>query len=629
MCGICGILDLRATDVGIDDRKRAVQGMLKSMHHRGPDGAGDFTDEPITLGAVRLAVLDLSTAANQPMISDSGRHVLVYNGEIYNYHALRAELEKDGTKFHSSGDTEVLLRLFEQRGSACLNDLQGMFAFAIWDTVTRNLFVARDRFGEKPLFYGEVAGCFVFASELKALLSIPFVPRKPDWLGIHLGLHYVHVPAPYTAFAGLKKLPPACCMTVQDKPQTPVRYWRPSFGPMLKPDQHGECVDAVAACLDQTVQQMARSDVPIGSFLSGGLDSSSVSAMLASHMPNIHTFRISYQKCPDLHEQKAAQAVSARYKTRHHEIALEPDALTQTRELVDASAEPTGTMVGIDAHMLAKHASQYITVALSGSGADEIFGGYADLMDMAQLESNLAQAELLAPFYNEGNLGGQLSEAFRDLAVLKSCYDKIDKSRIYANKYLYRGRSFTAYAYTPRMTSITEGYDVAQPLVDIFHEANTDSLYQSMVYQQLMLTCQYSLVDHADISGMAHSMEIRSPFLDSHMVDLALRIPPAMKSGTRNGRVFGKMILREAMEGRLPEESLYAPKSGFGSTVPHGEWLRMAWKHMLRREQLEDSGMFKLAELDKFVKTRLDHHPEMAHQLFNILTLGEWIDLYC
>lgn len=627
MCGICGIIDFSGRTTDQAQRELLTRRMLARMRHRGPDHHDAYSDSVASVGAVRLSILDRSAAGNQPMRSSDGRFVLVYNGEIYNYRELRRSLEDKGDRFRSDSDTEVLLRLYETKGEACLHDLRGMFSFAVWDLAARSLFLARDRAGEKPLVYTYRDGCFAFASEITALLELPWVSHEPNWAGIHYGLHFVHVPAPVTAFAALSKLPPANTLVADAGGLRQRKYWQLRFEQRYGPDDKDKCCRDLRDGLDETIRLMSLSDVPVGAFLSGGLDSSAVTASLAAVERGLPTFRIGHPGPENKRERAAALAVSARYGTRHHDYTISRAILDSLHEFVSLHAEPTGTMVALDYFRLALEASRQVTVVLSGNGADELYGGY-DLNIMESVDRERARWVVIRPFLQERVTAASAAPGLSAFAARMQELDAAGPHLFYANRYLQWARRFTAEVYTDRMKDLIAEHEPANLLAEQHHAAGTDQLFNATTYQMLNLTCQYSLVDHGDICGMASSLEVRSPFLDVRMMELAAAIPPAWKVGRRGSDEFGKMILREAMEERLPESVRFGVKQAFGCTVPYGEWLRSDWERLFERDALGSTGLFDIDRIDRMVREALAATPQLAHSLFNILTLSVWCSMY-
>jgi len=628
MCGICGIVDLSGRTTDNVEREMLTRRMLMKMRHRGPDHQDVYSDNIACIGVSRLSILDRSAAGNQPMVSSTGRYVQAFNGEIYNHQALRRDLESKGRKFASNSDSEVLLNLFESCGEACLHDLRGMFAFAIWDKESRCLFLARDRVGEKPLVYSYHNGCFAFASETSALLELPWISRKPDWVGIHHGIHYVHIPAPYSAFTDISKLPPATTLKVDDKGLDFNRYWKLRFEERYGPEDKEKCCLDIVNGLDEITALMSRCDVKVGTFLSGGLDSSSVTASLANVLPGFPTFRISHPGPEDEKEHLAALEVASRYKLKHNNMLMGEDILQHLRDFVAVQAEPTGTMVALDYYRLAREASKQVTVILSGNGADEMFGGY-DLNLMENIDRNRAHWVALRDFMGDQGVSSSVPPALRDFASLMAEIDKTGPQAFFANKFLQRGQGFTSAIYSPQMTELTSRHNPERLLLERYIEADSDLLFNSTVYQMLNLTCQYSLVDHSDACGMASSLEVRSPFLDVRMMELACSIPAAWKVGQRENKHFGKMILREAMASRLPDAARFGVKLGFGGTMPYGDWIRNNWDQVFDRDAIAATGMFDIDKIEKLVRNDLREQPKLAHMLFNIITISTWYSIYC
>ncbi len=628
MCGICGIVDFAGIVTTHEEREIYTRRMLDKMRHRGPDHHDIVVDGISAIGASRLSILDRTAAGHQPLRSLSGRHVMAFNGEIYDHRALRESLQAKGDKFFSTSDSEVLMRLFEKKGKDCLDELRGMFAFAVWDSSSRSLFLARDRVGEKPLVYSFHNGCFAFASETAALLELPWISREPDWIGIHYGIQYVHIPAPHTAFKAVSKLPPATMLEVNDKGMRSSRYWKLRFDQRYGPGDKQKCCRDVSELLDETTALMGTCDVPVGTFLSGGLDSSAVTASLATSLKGFPSFRISHPGPLDEIESMAASAVAARSGVRLHNLQLDHEILDSVGSLVRAYAEPSGTMVGLDYFRLAAEASKHVTVALSGNGADEMFGGY-NLNVMEEMDRNRAHWSVMRHVIGDGCDRSSASPGIKAFVSRMQEFDQIGPQLFYANMYLNPGKVFSSNVYSPRMSELTAAHDPAKLLVDKYYEADTDLLFNSTAYQMLNLTCQYSLVDHSDACGMASSLEVRSPFLDVKMLELAASIPSSWKLGRRGDENFGKMILRESMLERLPADACFGLKLGFGGTVPHSEWLRADWDRLFDRDAIEATGMFDVQKIDLMVKNDLAEHKDLSHMLFNVLTIGTWYSMFC
>ena len=378
MCGIAGIF--RKNNQDKNDLEPKLNAMLKAMTHRGPDASGMFVRETMALGVNRLAIMDPKPRSDQPITSSCGRFTIAFNGEIYNFRALRDQLIQQGETFATQSDTEVLLSLYEHNGAKCLSRLRGMFAFAIWDQQSRKLFVARDRMGEKPFYYFENSDVFMFASEIPGLLSSSEVPRRMDPSGINQALSFMHPIAPRTAFKDIKKLPPAHYMEISYDRTKITRYWALTFDPSDKFTDETQCIEEIQSCLDQTVSLMCGADTALGALLSGGIDSSAIVASMGSALKNFPTFRISASvQTPDsIQEALSARQVADRYQAQHYEFIIHSDSFSLMKEVVRHHGEPIATPVPMDAYLVSQEIGKQVKVALCGAGGDELFGGYLD-----------------------------------------------------------------------------------------------------------------------------------------------------------------------------------------------------------------------------------------------------------
>ncbi|MCD5401370.1 asparagine synthase (glutamine-hydrolyzing), partial [candidate division NPL-UPA2 bacterium] len=379
MCGICGIVDFKGEPVAEEVLRR----MGEVLRHRGPDDEGMYINAKcqmpnakcqIGLGHRRLSIIDLDTG-HQPMSNEDGTVWIVFNGEIYNFQDLRPDLEKKGHKFFSRSDTEVIIHLYEEFGSDCLKFLRGMFALAIWDEKRERLFLARDRVGQKPLCYTESNDQLIFASELKAILQVPDVPREVNLEAVHHYLTYQYVPAPLTMFKGIKKLPPAHFL-IWEKGQVRIeRYWKLSFRPgIIKSEE--DCQERLGALFEEAVKLRLVSDVPLGAFLSGGIDSTAVVGMM-SRLSNraVKTFSIGFKE-KAYNELKFARIAAEYFKTEHHEFIVRPEALKILPKLIWHYNEPFADSSAIPTYYVAERTREYVTVVLNGDGGDESFAGY-------------------------------------------------------------------------------------------------------------------------------------------------------------------------------------------------------------------------------------------------------------
>jgi asparagine synthase (glutamine-hydrolysing) len=591
MCGISGLFRLDGADWD-EKGARNLQAMMARLGHRGPDSSGTFIGGPVALGVNRLSVVDPARRSDQPMQSADGRYVVAFNGEIYNFRQLREQLSKEGLSFATTSDTEVLLALYMQKGRECLHMLRGMFAFAIWDRQREALFVARDRLGEKPFYYFQDGNLFAFASELPALLALAEVPRKVDWAGIHQAMYFMHAVAPYTAFENILKLPPAHSMVITRRESCLSRYWQCRFTGERFTDLE-ECAGEVGRCLDETVSLMCQCDVPVGALLSGGLDSSAVVASMRRSLQDFPTFRISSSDCPDLEELRSAQQVSRHFGTRHHEYEIGREALRLLQNVVENHGEPIASPVPIDAFLLAQRMTEHVTVALCGAGGDELFGGYREHRILRMLDGYFSGWRAL-----EGEGKDIRLSDHPDERMAWDLYQRIGREkpqRIFPSLKYHREWIFQK-IYSQRMQDAIAAADPIDLCDEEFIRCGTESLFDGFIGQQLLCASQYSTAEINDRAGMSSSLEIRSPFLDVKMIELALKIPPAFKVPPGGQTENGKFILRKAMENRLPSLPLACRKIGFGGTTPYKSWLDSSayFEEKLKSPALADSGMFNM-----------------------------------
>ena len=620
MCGICGIL--RTNGAAVEPRDvQGVRLMTERLRHRGPDGSGQYADELVALGAARLAIIDLSPKAQQPMVAADGDWAIVFNGEIYNYVELRQELEQSGVAFSSQSDTEVLLRLFMQRGPECLRELRGMLAFAVWDRRRRRLFLARDRAGEKPLVYSRQNGAFVFASEIQALLALPWIPREIDPVGIHYGLHYVSVPAPHSAFKNVRKLRPAEWLMVTPEGVESDIYWRPRYSGREMLRSRGECIEAINACLDDTVGLMARSDVPVGAMLSGGIDSSAVVASLAGCLPRFETFCIGYGVAPEGGEFGPARVVADRFGTKHHALAFGAQDISALAAVVRAYAEPVAAFVPMHAHVLSARIGEHVKVALTGNGGDELYGGYDEHRRLLEMERRWR----VRRFLDRCGIG----KAARMLP-LRGAGGQASLGRWAAELRLGAAHDFCGAVYSPRMKALCRDCDPSDLYAEAFESFASPGVLDNFMFQQLALGSQHSLVDIPDISGMAHSLEYRSPFLDVRMIELAGRIPAGFKVAADRRGPGGKRILRDALRGRLPPEIVEMRKAGFGSSIPYARWMLTDWAEMvtakLESQALQDADLFSAEALTAMLLAAQRARPVPLELLWGVVVLAQWLE---
>lgn len=516
MCGICGIVSSEPRA----DREHRVRRMCDTLKHRGPDDEGMYSDDSVTLGFRRLSIID-PALGRQPMPNEDETVWVVFNGEIYNYRELRETL-RGRHRFRTNSDTEVIVHLFEEKGIECLHDLRGMFAMAIWDGRDRTLWLARDRLGKKPLVYLLEPGRLVFASELKALLADPVMPRRVSREAFEYYLAYLYVPAPMSILQGVSKLPPAHYLCYRDGRAVVRRYWDPPLGgdPPAR--------DEIRGTIEEAVRLRLVSDVPLGAFLSGGIDSTLVVGLM-SRYGRAKTFSIGFSE-EGFDELEYARAAAEAFGTEHREFEVRPDATVVLPKLVWHYDEPLGDSSALPTYYVSKATSEHVKVALSGDGGDECFGGYPRY-------GQLAHRPLLAPPPAERYRGYVVTFSDRQRHELLGTTD-------------------------PRVARL-----ILEPF-DRF--AGADPVARAG-YTDLQTYLPFDILTKVDIASMANSLEVRCPFLDHKVVEMALRLPGSAKRDKR--------VLRETFADLLPPKIAGRGKMGFG--LPLTRWLRNELRSLL------------------------------------------------
>lgn len=558
MCGIAGIFSPSGKPI----RPAEIKAMCDAMVHRGPDDAGYHVHGRVGLGMRRLSIIDLATG-HQPVRNEDGTIWTVLNGEIYNYRELRADLESRGHRFYTSTDTEVIVHLYEEFGAECVSRLRGMFALAVWDARRQSLFIARDRLGIKPLYYTEVDGRLLFASELKCLLELPEVERDLNWGSVNHLFTTLCTPNTESIIAGVHKLPPGHSLTLRaDGTRKLVRYWEVNFEP---DHSHGEeyFADRLRQMLEESIDLHLVSDVPVGAFLSGGLDSSSVVAIMARRSDRpIKTFSIGFEE-QGFDETHAARRVAEQFGTEHTELILKPDVESMVEDIAWHLDEPFGDSSAIPTYMVSKLAAEQVKVVLSGDGGDELFAGY-DKYRVEQRERRYEYAP--APLRKLlGLIGDSMPEGakgrnFLRHIALSGAERYLDSSTLFKTDQKRR-------LFRPEFAHRLAGHDPWREASAYLERADGDWL-SALQHWDLKSYLPLDILTKVDRMSMAHSLEARVPLLDHKLVEFAATIPPEFR--LRNGE--GKSIFKRAMRGILPDEIIDRRKQGFA--VPLGHWFR-------------------------------------------------------
>lgn len=632
MCGIGGFVWTGRGAAAFDSEHR-LRKMIDVLRHRGPDDAGTWTDRVCGLAHTRLSIIDLSPAGHQPMSSRDGRVWVSFNGEIYNFVELRAELEAKGYVFRSSSDTEVIVYGYLAWGESLFSRLRGMFAIAIWDRSTQRLLLARDRFGKKPLYYARVGNLFIFGSEIKALLIWPEVDRRPDLAAIDQFLTLQYVPAPRTAFGAVSKLTHAHYMIIERNGADwrigqPVCYWR--LPEPLAANNRASTEDLARELVErlkEAVRLRLISDVPLGAFLSGGVDSSAVVAMMSELGAGpVKTFSIGFLN-EEYDERHYARMVAERYATDHEEMIVEPDAIAIIPKLIWHYGEPFADSSAVPTYYVCEIARRKVTVALSGDGGDEAFMGYSRYgtcrhisgLDWIPQGCRSVTAAALA------RIPSPVKPRYRER--LSKLIDLVKRARA-SQSYAFTGIAyFMDYhkkaGYTDAMSAFLVGS--ALDLLDPYFEA-APSLVSGANWADIHTYLPDDLMVKVDVASMAHSLESRSPLLDHVLMEWAMTIPESVKMA----RGVTKSLFKKAMEPYLPSELLYRPKMGFGCPVDH--WFRNELKEMAYDVLLSDSAVSRNIFRKDYVQQLLDEHVtgQYGHQnrLWALLMLELWFRMW-
>ena len=625
MCGIAGIVNRedRPVDAALLAR------MNEAIRHRGPDEDGTYLNGRVGMAMRRLAIIDLESG-QQPITNEDRTVWIVYNGEIYNFRELKTRLEKLGHTFVTDCDTETVVHAYEQYGTDCPKYFRGMFAFAIWDERKQELFLARDRVGKKPLLYSYANGSFVFGSEFSALLQHPSVGREVDREAIHSYLTFMCVPAPLTAYRDIRKLEPGHSLRfTRDGEVKTERYWQPDFSKKAKLTEE-EAGERVLEILRDAVRVRLMSEVPLGAFLSGGIDSSTVVALMSEVSPTpVKTFSIGFEE-QDFSELHHARRVAEHVGAEHHEFVVRPDAMEVLPTLVEHYGEPYADSSAIPTYSVSRETRRHVTVALNGDGGDECFAGYERYAAMR-----------LSERYRK--LPGLLRDNVIEQAVGLLPSSETKRSRVRDLKRFLRAASLPPVERYLRWVSVldarakTELYtddflretaddDPARWLAPWFARANGAGVVDAALLADTMTYLPNDLLVKVDIASMAVSLEARSPFLDQHVIEFAASLPEGLKLRG----LTTKYLLKKTLGRLLPSENLKRAKMGFG--VPVGHWFRGEMQGFLRENLLSEKsarrGYLKPEAVRRMVEEHTAGRRDHTHQLWTLLMLELWFQRF-
>ncbi len=649
MCGIAGFWR-NSTDQSADWLDRTALEMANTLVHRGPDDSGTWVEAKVgvAFGHRRLSIIDMSNAGHQPMISADGRYVITYNGEVYNFRELRKQLEKLGHKFKGHSDTEVMLGAFIQWGvKQSVKRFNGMFAFAVWDRRDRLLWLARDCIGEKPLYYGVQSGTFFFASELKAIRAHPEFKPVINRDALASFLRFSYVPASWSIYRGIHKLLPGHFIQIKSPVENHKSepYW--SLESVVQKGQQNPfsgseavAIDELEKRLQKTISSRMISDVPLGAFLSGGIDSSTVVALMQSQCEQpINTFTIGFHE-EEFNEAAHAKKVAQHLGTNHTELYITPqEARNVVPKLPEMYDEPFADSSQIPTHLISVLARQNITVALSGDGGDELFAGYNRYLIAERLWKVAGRVPNALKNRTADFVAGVSPESaeqfYRKLEIIlpKKMKVSLPTEKFYKLAQALRATS-TPKAIYKRIVSIIHSPEQfltsGNELVTVLDDANSweeiDDTVLTMIYLDLMTYHPDDILQKVDRAAMSVGLEIRVPFLDHKLVEFIMSLPLKMK--IRNGS--NKWILKQVLYRHLPQELMDRPKMGFA--VPVGDWIKESMREwsedLISKKRIEKEGYFNAKAVDELWKQHLSGKFNRGHELWNILMFQSWIDAW-
>lgn len=625
MCGIAGVYNFDGQPV----EENLLLEMGRLIEHRGPDDQGVYSQGGVGLVNRRLAIIDLSQSGHQPMSNAEGDIWITYNGEVYNFPEIRRELENKGYRFRSGTDTEVILYAYQEWGLDHCKKLRGMFAYAIWDARIRRLILVRDRLGQKPLNYALTPSGLVFGSELRTLFLYPEVQRKVDLNAIHAFLMRVYVPAPLSAFEGIHKLPPAHYLVAEEGELKIERYWELDFGENWHASEPEYC-EALIEHLDKATHMRLISDVPLGAFLSGGIDSSAVVGLMSRHSPRpVKTFSIHFEE-EEFNETPYARQVANYFGTEHQEFSVRPDAMKVLPDLVWHFGEPFGDYSSIPTYYVSKLARQHVTVVLSGDAGDEDFAGYnryrtAQMLDIYRMLPEAIRKNMIPNLLKSlGFLSGR-QQTFDRLATVAQ------RGAVPLVKDYFYSYSF----FTPEAAAELWRSDWAETIQQDFLPSHLEGQLSRFKGNNTLERWQFldfesylpdDINVKVDIASMANSLEVRSPFLDHELVEFAAKLPAGVK---RKGGV-GKYILKKALEPMLPHDVLYRKKHGF--SVPVDRWFRGPLKDLVRSVLLDPAtqkrGYFEQKKVEQLIDQHESGRWQHGMRLWLLLNFELWQRTY-
>ena len=624
MCGIAGIV--RNDGKPVDEQLLAR--MNNAIRHRGPDEDGFYVNGPVGLAMRRLSIIDLKSG-QQPIHNQDRSSWIVFNGEIYNYLELREKLEKLGHTFYTNSDTEAIVHAYDQFGADCPKHLRGMFAFAIWNERTQELFLARDRVGKKPLLYAHVNGDLIFGSEFSALLLHPDVSRDVQPEALDYYLSFMCIPAPMTAYKAIRKLEPGHWLRWRKGEIEERRYWQPDFTRKLEITEE-EAGERTVEILREAVRVRLMSEVPLGAFLSGGIDSSAVVALMAQESSErVKTFSIGFEE-QDFSELHHARRIAEHVGADHHEFIVKPDAVEVLPMLVEHYGEPYADSSAVPTYYVARETRKHVTVALNGDGGDESFAGYERYIAMGLTEKYRRVPSFLRESVIKETVNLIPSSPAKRSRVksAKRLLEAVSLPRV--DRYSHWVSVFNEETKQPLYSDFfreqTQDANPTGLLAEWFKRANGIGILDAMLLTDQMTYLPNDLLVKVDIATMAVSLEARSPFLDHHVIEFAASLPQDLKLR----RLTSKYLLKKVLRKLLPSENLNRRKMGFG--VPIGHWFRGKMQPFLREVVLSEKalrrGLFKPEAVRQLIELHARGERDYSHQLWTLLMLELWFNRF-
>ena len=623
MCGICGEIGKKH---GYQVNQVHIRKMMDMLDHRGPDDEGQFVYEMVGLGQRRLSIIDLHTG-RQPIANEDESIWIILNGEIYNYQSLRQQLEKDGHTFRTNTDPEVIVHLYEHYGVDCLEKLRGMFAFALWDSRDQSLLIGRDRLGQKPLFYTELNDAFLFSSEVKSLIQDPRVRRELNPAALHDFLSFKFIPRQDDLLSGIHKLPPASYMLIKNGTFTIKRYWHLEYRPDYQMSEE-EALHRSEELLTESVKLRMISDVPVGAFLSSGIDSGMIVSLMSNQSETpVNTFSIGdnthgFSELPD------ARIISDKYKTNHHELVVHPEAVKILPDLIWHLDGPYADVPALPMYYVSQLARKHVKVVLTGDGGDESFAGYD-----RYLANQILSRYRKLPGFLRAKIIPTFLDCFKEKTARKSWRQSLrwfnSMSMLPENESYARGISFFSFEndqkdqlYTEDFKAKVRDINSLDGILSRFSDTSIQDPLNKMTYCDLMIRVpEYSNIK-IDRITMMHGLEARCPFLDHKLIEFAATIPPKLKLK----KARRKYLLKEIAKGYLPKEIIQLPKQGFGS--PINTWLRGELRglseNLLLNSSLVRDGLFNREYIQEQLAGHASEKVNNGNRIWSLINLETW-----